>query len=133
MEVASIKRGPLVRFRSTKLRGGSKCKNVVRSARFGNGKKSGVSKIERLFLFASIATSSVIFASSNFAKWLANRLWATFYHARIKNRDETPWKLRGNGATATRTLITVRAGTVRSNPVLVPLGLVAFHVQLKRK
>lgn len=41
MEVASIKRGPLVRLRSTKLRGGSKSENVVRSDRFGNGEEIG--------------------------------------------------------------------------------------------
>lgn len=41
MEVASIKRGPFVRFRSTKLRGESKYENVVRSARFGNGEEIG--------------------------------------------------------------------------------------------
>lgn len=39
MEVASIKRGPFFRFRSTKLRGESKYEIVVRSARFGNGEE----------------------------------------------------------------------------------------------
>lgn len=41
MEVASIKRGPFVRFRSTKLRDESKYENVVRSARFGNEEEIG--------------------------------------------------------------------------------------------